>query len=187
VKNWSVYEAALRRRGDIRIWIGGDVEAHWTVPGKRTPKGYPVYTDLAVETMLTLRLVFHQPLRQTKGLVGSIFDMMGLDLSVPDHLHGSVIVGITTGCPCARTACDYAVSPVLLVRLCSKIMFFPSRALHRSGPSLMIQPKDGSADNPDECSCRRIAHADGGYASPGRVAMQRHFRKQVVEPVVIAS
>lgn len=37
VKNWPAYEAALRQRGDIWIWIGDDVEAHWTVPGKRTP------------------------------------------------------------------------------------------------------------------------------------------------------
>ena len=85
VKNWPAYEAALRQRGNIRIWIGGDVEAHWTVPSKRTAKGYPVYTDLAIQTVLTLRLVFHLPLRQTEGLVGSIFDVMGLDLSVPDH------------------------------------------------------------------------------------------------------
>lgn len=85
VKNWPVYEASLRQRGDLRIWIGDDVEAHWTVPGQRTPKGFPVYTDLAIETVLTLRLVFHQPLRQTEGLVGSLFDLMGLDLSVPDH------------------------------------------------------------------------------------------------------
>ena len=85
VTNWPVYEAALRQRGDIRIWISDDAEAHWTVPGKRAPKGYAVYTDLAIETVLTLRLVFHQPLRQTEGLIGSIFDLMGLDLSVPDH------------------------------------------------------------------------------------------------------
>ena len=30
------------------------------------------------------------------------------------HLHGSVTVGITTGCPNVRTARDYAASPVLL-------------------------------------------------------------------------
>lgn len=85
VRNWPTCEAALRQRGDIRIWIGDEVEARWTVPGKRTPKGHPVYTGLAIETVLTLRLVFHQPLRQTEGLVGSIFGLMGLDMSVPDH------------------------------------------------------------------------------------------------------
>ena len=80
VENWPAYESSLRQRGDLRIWVGEDVAAHWTVPGKRTPKGYPIDTDLAIETVLTLRLVFHQPLRQTEGLIGSIFD-----LSVPDH------------------------------------------------------------------------------------------------------
>jgi hypothetical protein len=29
--------------------------------------------------------VFHQPLRQTEGLVGSLLKLMGLDLPVPDH------------------------------------------------------------------------------------------------------
>jgi hypothetical protein len=29
--------------------------------------------------------VFHQPLRQTEGLVGSLLEVMGLDLPVPDH------------------------------------------------------------------------------------------------------
>jgi hypothetical protein len=29
--------------------------------------------------------VFHQPLRKTEGLVGSLLELMGLDLPVPDH------------------------------------------------------------------------------------------------------
>ena len=42
-------------------------------------------SDLAIETSLILRTVFHQPLRQTEGLVGSLLELMGLDLPVPDH------------------------------------------------------------------------------------------------------
>ncbi len=85
VRNWPEYEASLRQRGDLRVWIADDVADHWTVPGRRTPKGDPIYTDLAIETVLTLRLVFHQPLRQTEGFVSSILSFMGLDLPVPDH------------------------------------------------------------------------------------------------------
>ena len=85
VKNWPEYEASLRQRGDLRIWIADDVADHWTVPGKRTPKGDPIYTDLAIETVLTLRLVFHQPLRQTEGFMSSVLAFMGHDLPVPDH------------------------------------------------------------------------------------------------------
>jgi hypothetical protein len=33
---------------------------------------------------LTLRAVFHLPLRQTEGLIGSILQLLGLDLPVPD-------------------------------------------------------------------------------------------------------
>jgi hypothetical protein len=29
--------------------------------------------------------VFHQPLRQTEGLLASLLDFLGLDLPVPDH------------------------------------------------------------------------------------------------------
>ncbi|UEM25222.1 IS5 family transposase (plasmid) [Skermanella mucosa] len=49
------------------------------------PKSQARYSDLAVETALILRTVFHQPLRQTEGLVGSLLELMGLDLPVPDH------------------------------------------------------------------------------------------------------
>ena len=49
--------------------------------------------DLAIETVLTLRLVFHLPLRQAEGFVHSLLAMMDLDLPTPDHttlsLHGS--------------------------------------------------------------------------------------------------
>ena len=43
------------------------------------------YSDLAIETALTLRLIFHLPLRQTEGFLTSIFGMLGLELSTPDH------------------------------------------------------------------------------------------------------
>ena len=40
---------------------------------------------MAILTALTLRAVFHLPLRQTEGLIGSIIGLLGLDLAVPDH------------------------------------------------------------------------------------------------------
>src|SRR3954466_14198759 len=59
---------------------------------KQSPRGgrhrrprRAVNSDLAIETSLILRTVFHQPLRQTEGLVSSLLGLMGLDLPVPDH------------------------------------------------------------------------------------------------------
>ena len=68
VKNWPDYEASWRQRGDLRIWIADDVADHWKVPGRRTPKGDPLYTDLASDTVLTLRLVFISRFVRPKGL-----------------------------------------------------------------------------------------------------------------------
>jgi hypothetical protein len=44
-----------------------------------------VYSHVAIETRLALRLVFHQPLRQTEGAMRSIVVLLGVDLAIPDH------------------------------------------------------------------------------------------------------
>src|SRR3954447_14265970 len=41
--------------------------------------------SLAITTALTLRTVFRLALRQTEGLIGSILQLLDLDLPVPDH------------------------------------------------------------------------------------------------------
>jgi hypothetical protein len=48
------------------------------------------YSDLAIELVLTLRLVFHLALRQAEGFASSVLRLLGLDLPVPDHTtsHG---------------------------------------------------------------------------------------------------
>ena len=85
VTNWSVYEAGLRQRGSLTIWFSEEAVAAWRAAPRTTPGGQARYSDLAIETSLILRTVFHQPLRQTEGLVGSLLELMGLDLPVPDH------------------------------------------------------------------------------------------------------
>jgi len=47
--------------------------------------GQPVYSALAIETGLALRLVFHQPLRQTKACCGRLSRRSKIDIAVPDH------------------------------------------------------------------------------------------------------
>jgi IS5 family transposase len=85
VTNWQTYEAGLRQRGSLTIWFTDEAIAAWRATPRTTPGGQARYSDLAIETSLILRAVFHQPLRQTEGLVGSLLELMGLDLPVPDH------------------------------------------------------------------------------------------------------
>ncbi len=85
VGNWSAYDRALVQRGDITVWLAPDAIATWEAVGVGTRGGQLPSSDLAIETALTLRLIFHLPLRQTEGFLTSIFRMLGLDLSAPDH------------------------------------------------------------------------------------------------------
>ena len=85
VGNWPAYDRALVQRGDITVWVAPDAIATWEAVGVGNRGGQRPYSDLAIETALTLRLIFHLPLRQTEGFLTSIFGMLGLDLSAPDH------------------------------------------------------------------------------------------------------
>lgn len=83
--NWPDYEAGLRRRGSLTLCVTSDALAGWRAPRRRTRGGQPRYSDLAIETALTLGCVFGMRLRQTEGLMGSIFDLMGVEIPAPDH------------------------------------------------------------------------------------------------------
>src|SRR5580693_930103 len=85
VANWPEYDAALVRRGSLTIWFTEDAVAAWHAPATGERGGQPIYSPIAIETALTLRLVFHQPLRQTEGLLRSIAALLHIDIAIPDH------------------------------------------------------------------------------------------------------
>ena len=85
VTNWAAYETRLRRRGDLTFWVDEAALAGWQAPRRSTPGGQPRYSDLAIELVLTLRLVFHLALRQAEGFARSVLALLGLGLAVPDH------------------------------------------------------------------------------------------------------
>ena len=85
VTNWPSYEAGLRRRGDLRVWVDEAALAGWQAPRRSTPGGQPRYSELAIELVLTLRLVFQLALRQAEGFARSVLQLLGMALPVPDH------------------------------------------------------------------------------------------------------
>src|ERR671927_944078 len=85
VTNWAEYDAGLRARGSLTVWFTPEAIEGWRAAPRTTRGGQPSYSDLAITTALTLRAVFRLPLRQTEGLIGSILQLLGLDLAVPDH------------------------------------------------------------------------------------------------------
>ena len=82
--NWPTYNQALVRRGDVTLWVSSEASAAWTPRRSGHRGGQRRYSDLAIETALTLRLLYDLPLRQAEGFLHARFGIMRLDLSVPD-------------------------------------------------------------------------------------------------------
>ena len=72
------------RRGELTVWLTEEAIAAWHAPATGERRGQPIYSAIAIETALTLRLVFHQPLRQTEGLLRSIAALLDIDIAIPD-------------------------------------------------------------------------------------------------------
>jgi len=69
VANWPAYESGLRQRGSVAIWFTQEAIKAWR--RHRGPRR-AASSALAIEIILTLRAVFHQPLGQAEGLVGAL-------------------------------------------------------------------------------------------------------------------
>ena len=89
VSNWSAYEAGLRQRGSVTIWITEDAKRGWYHRGRRKPGGKRVYSDAAIETFWMISMIYGLALRQTEGFVESLFKLTGVTLPVPDHSTAS--------------------------------------------------------------------------------------------------
>src|SRR5262245_219797 len=86
VRNWSVYNASPKQRGSLTIWISSDATAKWTTNELTGELGAsPTYTDMAIETMATIQAIYGLAGRQTQGFLQSVFELMKLNLTVPDH------------------------------------------------------------------------------------------------------
>ncbi len=85
VRNWAEYEAGLQKRGDMTVWLSDAALDGWRAPASGKPGGQRTYADIAIEAALTIRMVFHLPLRQTEGFLRSLADLLKFDLPIPDH------------------------------------------------------------------------------------------------------
>jgi IS5 family transposase len=85
IRNWREYNHALVRRGSLTVWIDGQSLDAWSYQGPAQWGGQYVYGDMAIQCLLTLRSVFHLPLRATQGMARSVFELMGLGLDVPHY------------------------------------------------------------------------------------------------------
>ncbi|MCW2239565.1 IS5 family transposase [Azospirillum canadense] len=138
------YEVALAPADQLR-----------TTP-RTTRGGQPRYSAVAIETALTRRAPFRLAFRQTEGLIGSLMQLLQLDLPVPDHTTLS------------RRAQSLAITPRALT-IGPLLLLVDSTGLKPSGPGEWVVEKHGSKKRR---SWRKF-HV-GGDATTGQiVAMER--------------
>ena len=81
-RNWPAYNEALKRRSSLTIWFDPAMTWQASPTGKRGRQ--PDYSDAAIQTCLTMKVLFGMALRQTTGFVESLLRLIGLDWAVPD-------------------------------------------------------------------------------------------------------
>jgi len=95
-RNWPAHNEALKRRGSLTIWFDPSMIWEAAPTGKRgrqpdysgeedekTVRG-TVFPTNAIQTCLTMKVLFGMALRQTTGFVESLLRLSGLDWAVPD-------------------------------------------------------------------------------------------------------
>ena len=87
VTNWGCYNKSLKNRGDITFWFSEDALHQWEegdtelrIRGRKKQ-----YSDLALQTMYTIRQIYNLRLRQAEGFTRSLLKIMKVDLPVPDY------------------------------------------------------------------------------------------------------
>jgi hypothetical protein len=111
--NWAEYNAALKARGSLTIWLDKDMQ--WYAPASGRRGRQHIFSDAAIQFCLSIKCLFGLALRQSLGLVESLLRMSGLDWKGPDCSTVSrrqKTLRVQTGCP-VQTVCDVHRHPPL--------------------------------------------------------------------------
>lgn len=85
-RDWSAYNKALIERGSLTVWIDEEAIALWEAESDPCKIGRPfVFSDIAIQMLLTLREAYQLNLRATQGFAQSIFQIMNIDLKIPHY------------------------------------------------------------------------------------------------------
>lgn len=114
VRNWREYNEMLKQRGAVTVWISEDGMEGWVFKGPQR-QGHPLtFGDAAIECFLTIRSVFHLPLRQTEGFLSSTFQRMRIALPVPDYTTVSKrMAGLLVDLPVHSTSLGESIHVVI--------------------------------------------------------------------------
>ena len=85
LRNWSQYNQALVERGSLTVWFDQNVLDQWYYQGPKQRGAQLTYTDLVIETALSLKAVFRLGFRQSQGLLASMLVLLDVERKVPNY------------------------------------------------------------------------------------------------------
>jgi Transposase DDE domain len=85
VTNWKEYNAGLKRRGSLTLWVDDKIAKRWYHTGPAKRGGQLTYSSDCIVLLLTLKVTFRLAFRQLAGFAESVFDLMGVELRVPSY------------------------------------------------------------------------------------------------------
>ena len=80
--NWAEYNAALKARGSLTIWL--DKDMRWYAPASGRRGRQHIFSGTAIQFYLSIKCLFGLALRPSLGLVESLLRIAGLDWKEPD-------------------------------------------------------------------------------------------------------
>jgi hypothetical protein len=81
--NWSSYNQALIKRGNISIWF--DPKTQWYAQLKGKQGRNQTYSDAAIQCCLIIKSLFRLSLRMVTGFAQSLIKLCGLNWTAPDY------------------------------------------------------------------------------------------------------
>jgi hypothetical protein len=88
ITNWPKYNESLVQRGDITFWFDEEVIDLWEHDNDHKKVGRPFkYSDVAIETLLTMRELFRLTYRQTEGFGRAMAKLMKAEVAIPDYTN----------------------------------------------------------------------------------------------------
>lgn len=86
IRNWRKYNESLVQRGSVTFWFSEDMIGQWRHANAQPRRGHPfVFSDTAIECLLTLRELFQLPYRQTEGFGRSLAQLMQVEIEIPHY------------------------------------------------------------------------------------------------------
>ena len=156
----------------MTVWVSAEAIAAWTPRRSGRRGGQRRYSDLAIETALTLRLLYHLPLRQAEGFLHALFGMMRLDLSAPDYTTLSLDLLTAVEGPLVRVTADAASDTVAVYETATArgatVVVPPARTATVSGHGPRSPARDRTITLVKQLGRRRWKKVSG-YHRQGRV------------------